>query len=862
MLALGFLRIVDVSAETAQPVPEAKALPTPQALPLPKPIADISRPALSAGDGLPASPAEPGTAGSNTRPTSLPSFRTYVAPDSQVPTQASPVADIQETTLTLTIDDSPAEDIAVQTNTALTRIFFDTQALLARLARAMLRDKFIRHIHRELKGRRWVDVDELRKIGFTVTVHTGNFSALLLSPPAHKKTKKWKINQRLGKEQAIDLWPAPTSASLSAYWDRIAADQVIAREAVLLEGRVVRNNWVLENDQTYNVLLKQNTRRATTLTADFPREYVRFSAGDIAYRTVGLMGNAPLLGATLGTYLNMQPNLIYNPIIHQTIFLESAANVKIYLNNALYQQFSLPGGYYDLLDFPLTNGISNVMIEITDSGGHTRTYAYQGLNDMRVLSQGIRDFGITAGVPRARRIGGEPIYYKENPLVSGFLRQGYTPNVTLGLMGEGSKDYLALGGSATLLSYVGTVEFDAALGAEAHAITARDYALSADYVLAHPTTAFSVSLRYSSEHYRSLGQSPYTPQYKYNVAGSYSMPYVLGIRPLLRLRYSERWDGQRDDSLTLRVDKRITGTVAVGLEAYTHTTLASPARQQGVSVDFTWTPWRYMSSRAGYASAINEKQLSVSSSTGTEVGASATGTAAESDLSRSLAANAQIYTRALEYSYSGTETQVLPAHTLSRFERQALSRGIAYAGGTFAWGRALNKTSFVIVDNVDNAGDQTILVGRGTSGDKYVGMSGYSSQLFSNLGAYSVTPIFAKVKDDQAGYRLDRFSTNVYSTYLSGARLVLKGDVSVYGAGVLQDANGAPLGLLMAYAVRESDGYRVDFFTDETGLFQIEGLRTGRFHIVVENLEGTAVFDIAPTKAQAVELGAITYSVN
>ncbi|MDH4274239.1 MAG: fimbria/pilus outer membrane usher protein [Gammaproteobacteria bacterium] len=851
----------EVERLSVLPLPKVKPLPTP--LPLPKFSVDPStssgtRPGDERGANTPngVSPANTSAPGEE-RSQVLRSFRTYVAPDRNVQVQNAPVTDIQETNAMLVLDDLEPNSIGVQTNTPFTQVFFNAAELLAILKPVLLEDVF-KDVRARFKARRWIGVSEMRQLKFIVETNPANYSVRIVTPARYRVHQKRQVNARLAMEQSIDLWPAANSASLSAYWEQLRLDKAIARDELLLEGHWAHKNWVLEHDHRYDFLKQEDARRATTLTADFAEKYTRFSLGDIGFRGIGMMGSAPLLGMTLGTQLSMQPNLIFNPITYQPIFLENASTVKVYVNNAMYRQLMLPGGYYDLLDFPLINGTSNVTIEATDIKGRTRVYNYQGYNDIRILAEGVRDFGITAGVPRYNSADGSILYLKDHPMFSGFLRQGYTPYVTLAGGAEGSRDYMAVVGSVTALGAAGTLETNASAGSAWQKAALRDFAVSTNYLYSKPTTAFSISMRYMSEYYRSLGQGPRTSQTKYFVSSLYSFPKFLGVRPVLRAQYSEGWNGLSDTFFSMRMDSAVTANLFLGVEVSSYAVVGARVPRNGITLSMAWTPWKYGGTHSAYNSLGHEKRQAINFNSGGDVGVAANVSVADSDASRSLVANSLLNARSFEYSYSGTEAQDVQSRLRSRFERQTLSSGLAYAGGSLAWGRALHKSPYIIVKNV-SATDEPILVGRGSSQDKFLALSGGSTQLFSGLGSYSASPIFAKVEDPQAAYRLDHAITNVFSTYRSGAFLPLRGDMAVFGLGALHDAEGAPLALVMAHAVRVSDGFSVDFFTDETGRFQIEGLRTGHFRIAVDGVPGDAQFDVAPTKAQSVELGVIKY---
>jgi len=243
----------------------------------------------------------------------------------------------------------------------------------------------------------------------------------------------------LGLSLKLDpsFFPARTSRKFSLYGD-LGIEPSISALGFVGMGSV---------DLVYSELffLRLNEAR---LVRDFPALSARLAGGLVATRPVSFQGGNDLLGFAFYREEGMlgllnTPNLAIDELI-----LERNADIAIEVNGITAKRLKLAAGSYRLSDLPLTSGLNDVVVKITEAGEAPRSIRIGVPFDPAILETGKFDYAVTLGMDRTTL---------SRPFGAAYLSAGTSPFLELGTdlsLGFGS---LLAGFSGTWASPIGSI---------------------------------------------------------------------------------------------------------------------------------------------------------------------------------------------------------------------------------------------------------------------------------------------------------------------------------------------------------------------------------------------------------------------
>ena len=501
---------------SSKALPSTKALPSikslpktkklPGSKPLPKPKTLVLKPVFEPEFLYEA----PGDDGPVFNPQQKPMGKKEFRPDPRFdqPSELAKEKDrIQwdEGVLNLTLDTIAHGDIRIFTTNKFDPLFLRKSTLINELEGTLM-PEILQQIDMHYRDRKWIDKTELDAMGFKVNLDMVDLVVDVTVPASYRKIKTQQLGGNVVQSKTIDVRPSKRSASITPYWSRTWHDLISVTNIVDLDAAVNFDGWVLESDSSYDLISSKHKRKTTRLVRDFPAQVTRVSAGDVEYKTVGLMGRMPMGGMSISREFSLSPNLLTTPISHQRIFVENDSIIRIFVNNIPRQSFSLRAGYYDLQDFPLIDGLNFVKIEITDIFGQVTTHEYIGFDNKKILVPGITDYSLAAGFERLTDEVISTKYDLTEPGYSGYVRHGVHKNITLGVLSEGSDDFLSAGGYVAATHVVGTLELTGLVSAHVDGTERKGYGASASYYFATQrfsliNTAFVKSFNFGTQSY-------------------------------------------------------------------------------------------------------------------------------------------------------------------------------------------------------------------------------------------------------------------------------------------------------------------------------------------------------------------------
>ncbi|MHC5731259.1 MAG: fimbria/pilus outer membrane usher protein, partial [Nostoc sp.] len=113
-------------------------------------------------------------------------------------------------------------------------------------------------------------------------------------------------------------------------------------------------------------------RNDLRLVHDAPDQALRYVIGDLSVPISGYQSSRPLLGVAVARNFSLQPYRVTRPISQFEFFLETPSKVEVFINGLPVQTLQLPGGRQDIRDLPLSGGINDVQLIITDAVGRVQ----------------------------------------------------------------------------------------------------------------------------------------------------------------------------------------------------------------------------------------------------------------------------------------------------------------------------------------------------------------------------------------------------------------------------------------------------------------------------------------------------------
>ena len=168
-------------------------------------------------------------------------------------------------------------------------------------------------------------------------------------------------------------------------------------------------------------------------------------------------------------------------------------------------------------------------------------------------------------------------------------------------------------------------------------------------------------------------------------------------------------------------------------------------------------------------------------------------------------------------------------------ETTSLTMGtaFAYADGAAAMGRPIGN-GFAIVAPHENLKDSEVMVGGMSGPDRgYPSSDFLGPALYSDVSSYSAMRLPVDVNNLPTGYDLGNSTLEIFAPYRSGYKLIVGSDYTVAAYGTVVNEKGEPIPLLTGDAYEEGhpEGRHVQIFTNRAGKFGAQGLRPGRWLI-------------------------------
>lgn len=587
-------------------------------------------------------------------------------------------------------------------------------------------------------------------------------------------------------------------------------------------------------------------RLLSQLTYDFPDEGTRITLGDLSFRAFGFQSGESILGLNISRDFGVIPTKNVRPIANQQFVLERTSSVDVYIDGILMRSIRLAPGAYDIRDLPLTTGVNNIQLVITDPSGRQEVINFSIATGISLLAAGEYEYSASLGID-SELSDNQLEYETDDYIFSVGGDYGITESWTAGLNFQARKNILQLGATTGFGTDLGLFGVEGAVSQ--HQVLDTGFALRLKYDAFFDSDDHTLNAQYeyftskfttiSDSSIDNFVENPNGVEHRFDVFYNYLLSDRLSVGMSANARYL--YGNNFDYALTPSMAGVWFDTPASWNIRVTYEDDEDPDTDEwrffvstSIPIGSWLNPNHQMS--ASYDSVDQRSQLrySYNQNTGTVGGVGVFALAEnnqDEDFVGSLSAN-----------YTGNRYLLTLDHDslvdidgeYSTVNRLGLQGAVAFTGSHVAVGRPISD-AFAIISVHDSLGESPVMVNPEVDGSYAVHSDFMGPMLLPDIVSYRPQRIDYDVEDLPVGYDLGEGGFNINPEHGSSYSLTIGSDANITALGYLYDAEGKAVPLTEGKAVHQNDAdfSAVDFFTNSKGRFAISGLKPGRYKVSV-----------------------------
>ncbi|MDF2576623.1 MAG: fimbrial biosis outer rane usher protein [Chlamydiales bacterium] len=693
---------------------------------------------------------------------------------------------------------------------------------------------------------------------------------------------------RRREQQALPpniIYPAPISGyvNISAreqYTYRPQGVKARRREPLYsnFESAVNYRDWIVEGNFNYaeNALQRRWQRDTTCLIHDDKEHLIRYALGDLSYPTMGFQGHPQIAGLSVSRNFSLKPHTVLEPSSQHELFLKTDSTVEVWANGTVVKVLQLPAGPHQITDFPLSNGLNDIQLVITDIYGRQEKVKLPFMHDAQLLAPGIHQFSYNLGVvskneERLRH------YDSRQPVFSAYHRTGLSQTFTGGINFQQAKHFTLVGLEGMYAHPVGVFRLIQATSSRSQ--RGLGYATRLEYE-SYPiqtkqphrwfskTFSWNGAIEYQHPLFNSLesSQKRNTTKYRFTIGARQHLGHGIwgGI--------SGFWSKNRNTSsinrgVSASLSKSwrnsgwsmsLSGNIKRGEkgkkehEVMLTAMWSSPDHQhdlsyhRGMGAQTTQVDWNYRPKEAKGVQHIHANFSRSKSHDRLTGNIHYTANRFESNLSHYL----------VDQRINTNSKQPRQSH----ISNLSASTAIVFAGNHFALSRPVHS-NFLLAKPHSNLKGQFIGLNPNSYNDQYAAVIDYwGPAVIPSLSPYTVQHITAEAPQLPIGYDLGTTHFPVYPTYKSGTLVTIGTESTIFLSATLLYHSGQPLENVSGQIIAKNNpqAKSIRFFTNRRGKFRALGLYPGEFQMILAGAENTPISFTIPKSVQGLyDLGAI-----
>lgn len=726
-------------------------------------------------------------------------------------------------------------------------ILLEGKPVLGLLSQA-LRTEIVQRLEGKIDSQGWINGASLDEAGLSTLFNLRKFEFSINTSPDMRETRIRYLSQPMLDPLSVDaIRPAPVSGFLNFNLKGVARRDTAASAAyeqtelgfaadgaLNLHGVVVEGSAFAQSGGE-DALHRGDVR----IVYDQPQRMLRYSAGDLRYPVVGYQSLITMGGVGVAKDFSLQPHVPTYRTGRFEFYLESPAEVKIWVNQSQVNTLQLPAGTHDIRGLAPAIGANDIRLVIEDSAGRREILHFSFIYNPNLLDKGKRLYSYNAGFRRELK-DGVYAYDTNKPVLSASYLQGLTDTTTLGAYMQADKARALLGIKALHVLSIGTLQLDAAANRSDDArwdMAAKVELTSAPAAHGRPQIQSQAYVEYLGRNFGSMNAYAPAPGNVLNFVGSLIAPVGNGITAQINGSYAHaRADGLvaaygASALLVRRWGKYTTGSMALRHRRSIH---GETKTELLFGVSFSYG--------SGTSSVYVAKELESNSITSRwDSGRPGNSSAPYAFASTRLASDQRELIGG--GGYWGNQGLVEASHTRTEIERAAgrsdrdettlrLQSAIVFADSKFALARPVAE-NFVIVTGKDGLAAVDMKVDPDSKGGSRARSNWLSPAVLGDVASYRLRDLRVEPVNPPLGATPEKLTFSIAPTYKSGFLLKLGKELRIVAIGKLVDGKRQPLAHLPIEirSIDRSEEKSVSTTTGRSGGFQIPDIKPGRYEI-------------------------------
>ncbi len=614
-------------------------------------------------------------------------------------------------------------------------------------------------------------------------------------------------------------------------------------------------DFLLLSDSTFSKTPEEEKfiRLLSSLTWDRRQDLQRAVAGDF-FASSGDLGNSLNLGGvSVSKVFRIDPYFIRYPLADFSGLVAYPSQMEVYLDGNRIRTERVSPGEFDLRNISSYDGAGVVSVVIKDPFGKEQRITYPYYFTDTLLREGLHEYSYNAGFLR-REFGSRSNEYG-GPAFSFFHRYGAGDSFTLGFRGEGDRDGMNAGPTATFRFGLPGIVTTSLAGSLAKGGRGGAAGLLS-HVYQDQRFSTRVSLRGFTKEYAIAGsETEERTRYDAGAGIGYGTP-ELGFLSL-NADGTKKYAGVNRRILSLNYSRNIIRTTSLLL---TYRNVREETATSEVFLGLTYYPWLDASASASYqrSGGTSTERIQVQKNPPVGEGVGFRGTLERNDSSSDSSTLANPF---LQYNgrYGIYSAEYLGEFGGAGGDRQtyrlSASGGVAAIGGTFGFSRPIQDSfGLVTVGRLEGV--------RVYQNNQEIGRTDPKGRVFvPNLGSYYENQVSIGDRDIPIEYSLSEVTKHVSPPLRSGSVIPFEVRKIQAVTGILRVQSGEEVSPAEYYEVKMQRGEEeIVFPTGKGGEFYLENVPPGTYRSLAEISGKSCSFDLTvpETDEMIVDLGVLT----
>ncbi|MBN9564921.1 MAG: fimbrial biogenesis outer membrane usher protein [Alphaproteobacteria bacterium] len=694
----------------------------------------------------------------------------------------------------------------------------------------------------------YVTESSFADLGWAVHFDDSTISLVAELPNEFRKVQDTAIRSRRPQPIGRKIEPSTVSAVLNLgaaqdYTYGLAQNNGRQPSVFNMRGATNVSSLVLEGDLNYYEKAKRRwVRNDVRLVKDIESKAIRMSLGDVNYGVSGLQAAPQIGGFSFSKNFSIRPYDIIQSSGSASFTLNSESKVEFYVNSQLVDTRDLPPGPHRLTDFPVSAGANDIVLRIKDKFGQVQEIKIPFFYASSLLAEKVHSFSYNVGYLTENKLGVRH-YDTKVPVFSAFHKYGLTSMTTVGLNAQGSKKQGQLGAEMTCATALGNFYLLGAasqtkdpLVSESRRKSGYSSTLQYDRTLSQDERARSFAAQWSSytQSFTRLGSLTPSNPVSHRFSARYSQEVYGGIFGSMSGGYGiYRQTKSKENDQNLGLSKTYSDGITLTMDV-ARSKRPETKVEQRLMFGFRWSiPGSGHAVSADYQSLENVKRVRWNYSAAGGVGGFNAGAGVIQQQGRRGADGNLTYTgNRFIAGVSHDRMDPKEGKTLDRTTFNA-NTALVFADGHMALSRPVSD-SFVIVAPHKTISDKKLKIN--PTGERYSTQTDFlGSAVLPDVSGYNINTVSIDRSEIPVGYQIEDDAYYFEPTYKRGGVAKIGTDAVVMVKGQLLDVAKNPLALASGEILYldEPEKEPVLFFTNRSGFFAVEGLKPGKYKIMV-----------------------------